>query len=192
VVDGGLGRVGAVDGDPAGLGAVHLRGVVIVVALLPRQPFSRRYPVPRLLVPADGRDLGDNRLDPAVAAAQHQRVAAGEAGPPDADPARVDAVEFLQVSDDTAPVMDLLPGVDVAARPSAAEPVSAVVVDDDDEPGPGEALGEGGQALVLEPGKPVRHGDRGRPAVRRDAAGPVNPGVQPDSAVRRNPVFFGG
>jgi len=191
VVDGGLGGVGAVDRHPAGLGAVELRGIVVVVTLLPRQPLGRCYPLPRLLVPADGRDLGHDCLDPPVAAAQDQRVAASEAGPPDADPARVDAVEFLQVGDHAAPVVDLPPRVDVAARPSAAEPVSAVVMHNDDKPGPGEALGEGGQALVLEPGEPVRHGDRGRPGECRNAAWPVNPGVQPDSAVRRNPVFLG-
>jgi len=190
VVDGGDGGVGAVDGHPAGLGAVELGGLVVVAAPLPRQRLGRRHPLLRLLVAADGRDLGDDGLDPPVAAAQDQRVAAGEAGPPQADPAGVDAVEFLQVGEYAAPVVDLPPGVDVAARPAAAEPVPAVIVDDDDKPGPGEALGEGDQALVLEPGEPVRHGDRGCPAAGWESR-PVNPGVQPDSAVRRDPVFFG-
>ena len=125
VVDGGDGGVGAVDGQPAGLGTVELGGLVVVVAPLPRQRLGRRHPLLRLLVAADGRDLGDDGLDPPVAAAQDQRVAAGQARPPQADPARVDALEFLQVGEYAAPVVDLSPGVDVAARPAAAEPVPA-------------------------------------------------------------------
>ncbi len=112
-----------------------------------------------LLVSADGGHLGNHRAQPPVGGAQDDRVAAGIAAAPQADPVRVYEGEALQEGDGPAPVGDLHPRVDVVARRAVAGPEAAVVVHQHNETRVSEHSGESLQPVVLHPRKAVRHGD---------------------------------
>ena len=132
-----------------------------------RRTFSRnpamksdRHQRPHVVVAADQRDLGHDRLDPAVDGPDDQYVAAGVAAAPDADPAGVGLGQGDRVGDGVPVVADLRPGVDLqTGRPVAVAEVP-VVEDQRVQSVRGEHLGELVQVHLLDRGEAVGHDDR--------------------------------
>ena len=169
-------RVGADDRLHAGRLAFRPGALVVAERFLQGDHAFRGDAAQALLVTADGGHLGDHAGGPVVGGAQHQHVAARVTAAPDADPASIDLRQGLEIGEGTAPVLDLAPRVDIVARLPAAQPETAVIVQEHDESGGGEFLGIPGQAVPPRPRKAVRHGDRR--ARSRASLGPIEPGAQ--------------
>lgn len=92
--------------------------------------------------PVRSRDLRFDGAHAPVGRRDDQDVAAREAGSPDADAVRIDAVEGLREGDRIAVTLDLSPRVDLVARLALGGPESRVVIDQTSQAGGAEHFGE--------------------------------------------------
>ena len=109
----------------------------------------------------DERHLADRGGDPGVVRRRRERVAAAHRGAEGRDPSGVDSRQPAGAGDRRPPVIELAGGgEEVGLAGAVAE--AAVIEDKRRDPGVGEALGEGPEAVAAGSRQAVGHHHRGR------------------------------
>lgn len=138
----------------------------------------RRDPRPgavRLSPGVEEGDLADHRGDRGIVDAGGERVATAHRGAEGRDPGGVDSWLRAGAGDRRTPVVELSARVEAVGL-AAAVAEAAVVEQQRRDPGRGEALGEGAEAVAPRPREAVRHH-----RVRRGARGSLDR-IQPRRA----------
>ena len=126
------------------------------------------------------RHLRDDRGERLPLARHRQHVAAGERRPPRHDAVGVDVLERPREAEGRAPVVVLHGDVEDLTGLALAVAEAAVVEDDHDVPGGGEALGVRVEPQRPDRAEPVSHHHHGRRPV--PARRPVDAGGAPGAA----------